>query len=168
MVRILDHLYLGNLVESRNEDSLIANGVTQLLCVAESFRYPRSDALAYLHLPLADDGGSTLRSAIERSVKFIEQGRDVNGKTFLFCRFAQNRSPSIAIGYLMSSLSYTMERAYLTVATAKSDISPHESYFQQLQELDLELHGRISFSEADRDGSVQDHIRRLRRYSSED
>lgn len=162
MPPILNHLHLGTQRESRNEGKLIAAGVTHLLCVADSFRFPSDPALKYLHVPLSDEGLSDLTNSFQRCFDFIEASRESGGKTFLFCRQAQNRSPTITIAYLMSAFQKPLSEAYSIVQKEKSDISPHANYFKQLQKLDQDLFGKISMSEQDRGGSIQELIRKLR------
>lgn len=163
---ILPHLHLGTQRESRNEENLIAQGITHLLCVADSFRFPNDPLLKYLHVPLSDEGSSDLQLVFQKCFQFIEESRISGGRTFLFCRQAQNRSPSITLAYLMSYCGKTLSESYELVQGIKSDISPHETYFEQLQALDQELFGKISMTQADRGGSVQDAIRRLRESES--
>jgi protein-tyrosine phosphatase len=162
MAEILKHLHLGTQNQSRNEAQLISLGITHLLGVADSLKYPSDPSLKFLHVPLSDIGDSDLDRAFQKCFDFIEDSKQSSGKTFLFCRFAQNRSPSITIAYLMSYYNKSLFEAYSDVVGKKSDISPHERYFKQLQDLDLKLHGKISMSEDDRGQSVQEMIRRIR------
>jgi protein-tyrosine phosphatase len=162
MAEILKHLHLGTQNQSRNEAQLISLGITHLLGVADSLRFPNDSSLKYLHIPLSDVGDSDLESAFQKCFDFIEDSKKTDGKTFLFCRFAQNRSPSITIAYLMSYYQKTLFEAYSEVVEKKSDISPHERYFKQLQDLELKLFGKVSMGEDDRGQSVQEMIRRIR------
>lgn len=162
MPEILPHLHLGTQKESRNEVQLLANGITHLLCVAGSFRFPTNPELKHLHVPLSDEGDSELSPTFSRCFDFIEDSLTRGGKTFLFCRQAQNRSPSIVIAYLMTRYQKTLMESYLIVQNKKSDIAPHENYFRQLQLLDQELFGQISMTEKERGGSIQNAIRDLR------
>ena len=161
MIQIRSHLFLGTQREARNESELLRNGISHLLCVTTSFRHPRDESFRYLHRPLADEGTSTLSDVLDECCSFIETAKLEAGRTLLFCRQAQNRSPSITIAYLMRHEDMPLRKAYLEVANARPEISPHESYFAQLQELDRELFGAVSFSEEDRGGSVQALIREM-------
>eukprot|EP01105_Mastigella_eilhardi_P007100 TRINITY_DN1854_c0_g1_i2.p2 TRINITY_DN1854_c0_g1~~TRINITY_DN1854_c0_g1_i2.p2 ORF type:complete len:141 (-),score=66.36 TRINITY_DN1854_c0_g1_i2:8-430(-) len=70
-----------------------------------------------------------------------------------------NRSPTVVIGYLMQFEGMTLQCAYKHVLQRRGSISPHEEYFAQLQKLDQQLHGVVSFTEEMRGGSLQDKIR---------
>ena len=118
--------------------------------------------MKHLHVPLSDEGDSDLSPTFNRCFDFIEDSLTRGGKTFLFCRQAQNRSPTIVIAYLMTRYQKTLMESYSIVQSKKSDIAPHENYFKQLQLLDQELFGQISMTEKERGGNVQEVIRGLR------
>jgi dual specificity MAP kinase phosphatase len=139
--QLLPHLQLGTQRESLNEAQLIASGITHLLCVTNSFPPPEDPNLKFLHVPISNYGDSELRGAFRRCIDFIESSRLDNGNTLLFCQFAQNRSPTIAIAYLIAIERKSLLDAYSFVKKIKSDIYPHESYLKQLSELERELFG---------------------------
>jgi|GEM_PF-6737977 len=133
-------------------------GITHLLCVATSFRFPSDESFVFLHQPLADDGTTALCTILENCFEFLDRVKSIQGQTLVFCRQAQNRSPTVVIAYLMKSCGMNLRAAYSMVHSLRPEISPHASYFEQLQRLDQSLFGNVSLTEKERGGSVQGFI----------
>jgi len=161
VTELLSYLYLGTQKEASRVEELRRREITHLLSVAGGFQ-PPDNLRQYLEAPLTVHGVSTLEGPINLSFEFIEGAKAENGKTLLFCQFAQNRSPSIAISYLMKSQGWSLKKAYEFVLSKKLDISPHQFYFEQLQRLDLELFGKLSYSDNDRILNTKQAIARFK------
>ena len=158
MLQIREHLFLGTLIEARKEKKLLDAGVLNLLCVASSCRFPKEERIRLLHLPLADEGTGDLIQVSEKAVEFIDKVKAEQGRVLVFCRQAQNRSPSVIISYLMASEGLSLKEAYRDIQEKRSLICPHRDYFSQLQELDKSHFGSVSFTEEDRGENPQDFI----------
>ncbi len=94
--------------------------------------------------------------------QIIEQAGREGKRVLVHCRAGRSRSASIVISYLMKKKGMTLKEAYLLVKEQKPDIRPNEGillplliarllhnlisgYLKQLQTLDKEIHGAVSF-----------------------
>ena len=148
-----EFLFVGSYRQAQNAKVLRELGITAVLCVKDSCRYPETgSALAYKHVPLCDfgkqdicggaggDAASEL-SPLQVCAAFIARNRAAKRATLVHCSQGLNRSPTVAIGVLMLARRWTLARAFAHVLERCPAASPHERYFAQLQALDMRLHG---------------------------
>ena len=140
MTELTSHLFLGTQKDASRIDLIQQNGITHLLSVAGAFEPPNEINVECLEISLTVHGSSNLEIIIRNCFDFIEKAKNEKGKTLLFCQFAQNRSPTIAISYLMISEGWSLKKAHDFVLNKKGDIAPHQYYINQLRDLELALH----------------------------
>lgn len=165
--KVLDYLYLGDKRLGGSVTLLTEYKITHVLNVHHSCRFPPASApYKFCHVPVDDYGLSELSSAscdvLKRCFKFIEQARVGNGRVFVHCRKGINRSPTIVLAWLVYHEGWTLKKAYEHVKQVRPMMSPHERYFEQLQELDKEKHGTISVTREDVGPSLQQQLRDIR------
>ena len=153
--QLLPHLFIGCQNVSRDSKMLKKYGITHVLTVSDSIRFKENEEFQRCHVPVSDFGDSSLTDAIDNCSEFIESAMKAGGKVLLHCHKGQNRSPSIATGYLMKSYQLTLEQAFQKVREVRSQFAPHQEYLKQLQNFDLKLFGNVSLTEENEPLSVQ-------------
>ncbi|KAH3759083.1 Dual specificity protein phosphatase 16 [Pelomyxa schiedti] len=136
-------------------------GITHILNV-KGGSYWHTPGLTEAIIPISDFGTDTLTPILDKCFSFINEARNSHGRVLVHCSLGVNRSPTVVIAYLMCHCGMTLQQAYTHVLGKRNAISPHELYFIQLQQLDERLYGRVSFTEKDRNGSLQEYMRSLR------
>lgn len=127
----------------------------------ESAKFEEGAQFVKCHVAVSDFGDSNLSELVVRCGEFIETARQSNGKVFLHCSRGQNRSPSIATGYLMRYHGMVLKEAFYWVRQRRPQFAPHENYLRQLQEMEQGIYGRISLNENDEPLSIQEISRRI-------
>ncbi|KAF2861840.1 hypothetical protein K470DRAFT_214335 [Piedraia hortae CBS 480.64] len=138
--RIMDHLYLGNLVHANNADMLRRLGITRVLSVGEPAdwsdeersRWP-ADELLYID-KVQDNGIDALMEEFPRCLEFIDSGRKKGAKTLVHCRVGVSRSATICIAAVMRELNLSFPRAYCYVRARRLNIiiQPHLRFVYEL------------------------------------
>ena len=153
-----DHLCVGSYRHAGCSPVLAELNITAILCVKDSCRFP-GDETVFAHVPLSDFGdtelcGSPVAGAVPNDssavpddsplgqcAAFVRRCAAEGRVTLVHCSQGVNRAPTVAIGVLMLNNRWTLRRAYQHVAERRGMASPHERYFEQLQDLDVRLHG---------------------------
>eukprot|EP00427_Karlodinium_veneficum_P016713 CAMPEP_0169141154 /NCGR_PEP_ID=MMETSP1015-20121227/44123_1 /TAXON_ID=342587 /ORGANISM="Karlodinium micrum, Strain CCMP2283" /LENGTH=229 /DNA_ID=CAMNT_0009207451 /DNA_START=48 /DNA_END=737 /DNA_ORIENTATION=+ len=166
--QILQRLYLGDRSDGQCEWLIRQLGITHVLNVHNSCRFPSDDCgYEYLHEPLSDFGDQDLLEFLPKVFPFMTAGM-TSGKVLVHCQMGVNRSASVVICYLMMHQNFTLRRAYLHTQAMRPRISPHELYFEQLQALEQHLFGKSTLTREDIGPSLQQMIRDLRAQATPD
>ncbi len=152
---ILPFLYLGSQACARNKNLLKEYAINYILTVSESIRFEEDAPYQQFHFPLSDLGESSLGSVIDKCSEVINSAKTRNERILIHCHMGQNRSPSVVTGYLMKHCGMNLSEAFHKVKSARPQFAPHEKYLKQLQDLDLELYGKVSLTENTGPISVQ-------------
>jgi protein-tyrosine phosphatase len=178
--QILPYLFLGNKFasSSRTREKF---GITHVLSVESTCRYPlHENDYKFLHVPLSDFGRSNLEDEITGALDFIDSVRYIevdsenvsnvsenarelrpNKKILVHCTAGVNRSPSVVIAYLMVKCGLTLRESYMHVLECRHQISPHELYFEQLQEWERKLYGYVSLTREHIGPSLQAQMKEI-------
>ena len=161
---VLPYLRIGAYRDALNESYLKSEHIDFILNVKDSCRYPSTPDVRYLHVPLSDYGDQNLfdENGFETCFTFIESAKEANGVCLVHCSQGVNRAPTIVLGYLVAKLKWTLKRAYEHLMQVRPMLSPHEKYFEQLQQLEQQVHGSISLTRHDIGPSLQETLRQLR------
>ncbi len=159
---IFPNLYLGSYQHSCNLALLDRLGITHILNVKDTCKFPDPKRFTFMHVPLSDYGLSEFQPALERCVPFIESARNSGSNILVHCAVGRNRSPAIVLGYLMHSQRWNLKQSYEYLQSRHPLFAVHESYFSALQEIDRQLFGELSLTQEDIGPSVQEVIRQLR------
>ncbi|XP_029463924.1 dual specificity protein phosphatase 22-A-like isoform X2 [Rhinatrema bivittatum] len=113
MSKIADGLYLGNIRDSEDKDSLVKNGVTHILSVHNNARAKLED-MTYLCIAASDSSNQNLLAGISRST-------------------------TILVAYLMTVTGFGWEECLSAVKAVRSYVFPNLGFQQQLQEYEMTL-----------------------------
>eukprot|EP01119_Soliformovum_irregulare_P003294 TRINITY_DN13654_c0_g1_i1.p1 TRINITY_DN13654_c0_g1~~TRINITY_DN13654_c0_g1_i1.p1 ORF type:complete len:180 (-),score=17.19 TRINITY_DN13654_c0_g1_i1:85-624(-) len=149
---ITDQYYLGDMTDASNLAGLTEQGITHILCVADSIdpatwaiEHPLNQSITRHYIPLNDFGKSKLDEVFDQCFEFIEKGHATNCKVLVHCVAGINRSASITMAYLMKKNNWTFEQAYTHVRGRRSQVFPHMSYVSQLLAYETHLYGSCSY-----------------------
>ncbi|KAI0484008.1 hypothetical protein GGR56DRAFT_4246 [Xylariaceae sp. FL0804] len=138
--RVLDYMYLGNIVHANNSDLLRAMGIGQVLSVGETVTWRDgemeawgSDNVLVVH-GVQDNGIDPLTDEFERCLEFIDRGRRNGTATLVHCRVGVSRSATICIAEVMRSMNLSFPRAYCFVRARRLNviIQPHLRFAYEL------------------------------------
>jgi hypothetical protein len=148
MDRILDNLYLGDIVGATSKDLLKSNGITHILTVCAGKKPCFPDEFAYKVVQVLDHPAAPLISYFESCIRFIARAMEVGGKVFVHCFAGVSRSATIVIAYLMKEKEMYIKDAYNLVKSKRSYIGPNDGFIKQLHQFQRKLQG-----EPGKDGS---------------
>ncbi|XP_069758233.1 dual specificity protein phosphatase 22-A isoform X2 [Narcine bancroftii] len=163
MTKILDGLYLGNIRDSQNKDSLVKNGITHILSICNNAK-PVLEDMKYLCIPAFDSSNQNLdhldllliqylNSSVifspskvisriqyfKECIKFIHESRINGGGCIVHCLAGVSRSTTMVVAYLMTVTDYSWEECLFAVKSVRSYANPNINFQQQLQEFDATL-----------------------------
>lgn len=170
--KINNYIYLGDRLHGAAERVMKEHGITHVLNVHHSCRFPPPNApWVFLHVPVSDYGDSDLGSVDSKTLRmcfaFMQKAKEENGVVLVHCRKGINRSPTIVIAWLMCNEGMTLKKAHTLVQQCRPCASPHEKYFKQLQTVDQRVHGAVSYTREEAGPSLQDMMRSLRTHYQE-
>lgn len=105
-----------------------------------------SPEIEYFHIPVSDYGDDNLEPIFRRCFSVIDDYLSLGKSVLVHCEQGVNRSPTIVIGYLISSGKVSLKEAYTFCKTKRRMIAPHSNYFSQLVELEKRITGSSSMS----------------------
>jgi len=117
-------------------------GVTRILSLRKQ-KNP-TEGVDFRHCPLDDNGTTNLFEIFESCFDFISQAKSANHVILVHCDGGINRAPTIVVGYLVSREKWTLEQAFNHVKKCRPKIAPRQTYFEQLQQLEMNIHGKIT------------------------
>ena len=80
---IIPGLYLGSYRDSLNCRFITAAGISHILNVNNSCRFPDDQSIKFFHLSMSDTGESDLNQIFSKAFPFIDQARDGGGTLLL-------------------------------------------------------------------------------------
>ncbi|KAL6824820.1 hypothetical protein V8C40DRAFT_287391 [Trichoderma camerunense] len=138
--RILDYLYLGNLVHANNPDLLAQLNIHQILSIGESASWSEEDLqkwgsenICFVE-GIQDNGIDPLTKEFGRCLEFIDRGVQKGTATLVHCRVGVSRSATICIAEVMRALNLSFPRAYCFVRARRLNviIQPHLLFAYEL------------------------------------
>ncbi|XP_051727016.1 dual specificity protein phosphatase 22-A isoform X2 [Ctenopharyngodon idella] len=136
MNKVVDGLYLGNIRDSENRDSLSHNGITHILSVCNNAK-PVLEDMTYLCINAADASSQNLSQHFKESIRFIHECRLNGGACLVHCLAGVSRSTTVVVAYLMTVTSYGWEECLTAVKAVRSFVGPNYGFQQQLQEFQM-------------------------------
>ncbi|XP_061077722.1 dual specificity protein phosphatase 22-A [Conger conger] len=136
MNKVVDGLYLGNIRDSENKDSLSKNGITHILSVYNNAN-PVLEDKTYLCIHAADSSSQNLSQHFKECIRFIHESRLNGGGCLVHCLAGVSRSTTVVVAYLMSVTSYGWEECLSAVKAVRSFVGPNFGFQQQLQEFQM-------------------------------
>ncbi|XP_051953737.1 dual specificity protein phosphatase 22-A isoform X2 [Xyrauchen texanus] len=136
MNKVVDGLYLGNIRDSENRDSLSRHGITHILSVCNNAK-PVFEDMTYLCINAADASNQNLSQHFKESIHFIHECRLNGGSCLVHCLAGVSRSTTMVVAYLMTVTSYGWEECLTAVKAVRSFVGPNYGFQQQLQEFQM-------------------------------
>jgi len=138
--KVADFLFLGNMNDAANADSLRALGIDHVLNVtAAAPSYEMSSNIKYKQLHAADNGSQNISKYFEEAFLFIDAAKKSGGSVLIHCQAGVSRSPTIAIAYLIKYFSMKMLDAYQFIKIRRTIISPNLNFMGQLLEFEQSI-----------------------------
>ncbi|XP_062241991.1 dual specificity protein phosphatase 22-A [Platichthys flesus] len=133
MNKVVDGLYLGNIRDSENRDSLSKNGITHILSVYNNAK-PVFEDMTYLCIHAADASSENLSQHFKRCISFIHECRLDGGSCLVHCLAGVSRSTTMVVAYLMTVTDCSWDECLSAVKAVRSIVGPNYGFQQQLQE----------------------------------
>lgn len=165
---ILPYLLLGSLNNARSKSVLSKWGITHILNVNDSAKFPDDPAVSYSHIPISDYGDTNLEEVFDSCFAPILEARAESGKILVHCRHGSNRSPTIILAYLVKHERMNLRDAYMLVTSKRENVLPHGRYLEALQEFEKSASGICTLSKDDVGPTVQEVVEQLRAESGDD
>ncbi|KAK8568983.1 hypothetical protein V6N13_106862 [Hibiscus sabdariffa] len=137
-----DFLYLGSYDNASRSELLKTQGITRVLNTVPACQNLYKNSFIY-HC-LQDDKILQFDDAIQ----FLEQCERDKARVLVHCMSGKNRSPAIAIAYLMKSKGWRLQQSYQWVKERRSSVELSQAVYQQLQEYEQNLFGSESINPA--------------------
>uniref|UniRef100_A0A8C7MJ39 Dual specificity phosphatase 22a n=1 Tax=Oncorhynchus kisutch TaxID=8019 RepID=A0A8C7MJ39_ONCKI len=136
MNKVVDGLYLGNIRDSENRESLSQNNITHILSVYNNAK-PVLEDMTYLCIHAADVSSQNLSQHFKESIRFIHECRLNGGACLVHCLAGVSRSTTMVVAYLMTVTTYSWEECLSAVKAVRSFVGPNYGFQQQLQEYQM-------------------------------
>ncbi|XP_028441621.1 dual specificity protein phosphatase 22-A isoform X2 [Perca flavescens] len=133
MNKVVDGLYLGNIRDAENRESLSKNGITHILSVYNNAK-PVFEDMTYLCIQAADASSQNLLQHFKECISFIHECRLNGGSCLVHCLAGVSRSTTMVVAYLMTVTHYSWDECLSAVKAVRSFVGPNYGFQQQLQE----------------------------------
>ncbi|XP_077445447.1 dual specificity protein phosphatase 22-A isoform X2 [Stigmatopora argus] len=133
MNKVVDGLYLGNIRDAENRQSLSENGITHILSVYNNAR-PVFEDKTYLCIHAADASSQNLLQHFKECIQFIHECRLNGGACLVHCLAGVSRSTTMVVAYLMTVTHYSWDECLTAVKAVRSFVGPNCGFQEQLQE----------------------------------
>ncbi|XP_061820168.1 dual specificity protein phosphatase 22-A [Nerophis lumbriciformis] len=133
MNKVVDGLYLGNIRDSENRQSLSQNGITHILSVYNNAR-PVFEDKTYLCIHAADASSENLLQHFKECIRFIHECRLNGGACLVHCLAGVSRSTTMVVAYLMTVTHYSWEECLTAVKAVRSFVGPNSGFQEQLRD----------------------------------
>lgn len=143
MTQIDNNLWIGNVSDASNEQSLKENKITHILCCAEEFKYPPgflyitgNVAAKWHYLPIVDDvADSNTEAQFREGAKKIDDWIESGHSVIIHCYAGISRSVSTVIAYYMLHKGWSYDIAYLHIKSRRKQMNPHPNFVPILKTL---------------------------------
>uniref|UniRef100_A0A8D0H2N3 Dual specificity protein phosphatase n=1 Tax=Sphenodon punctatus TaxID=8508 RepID=A0A8D0H2N3_SPHPU len=147
------NLFIGDIVIAHDREELRKLGITHVLNAAHSAWGSKGDQdfygqeIHYHGIAAEDSIDFNLSRHFYPASEYINGALSTpNGKILVHCVLGKSRSASLVLAYLMIVYHYSLAKAIQRVTLHRA-ISPNRGFLKQLQDLDVELHYKISLCE---------------------
>lgn len=135
---ILDHLYLGG-IECYNEGVLKRLGINVVVRIING-DFIKIPNIIHYHIPL-DDIDTNISQFFDFLCDRIDYHLQNGDRILVHCVMGISRSSTIILAYLMKKKGMSFSQAYQYVLSRRNIIRPNDSFFKQLRDYDIILHG---------------------------
>jgi len=154
-------LYVGSQYSANNPSLLSSLGIRYILNL-KGGAYATFPGFNKKIVVIDDYGTQELEAVLPECLAFIDEAKAASSAVVLHCQGGVNRSPTIALAYLMLRCDMSLKAAWDLLKAARPMASPHENYWAQLRALELKTRGVVSLSKEDVWPTLQDQMRAWR------
>ncbi|CDW74386.1 UNKNOWN [Stylonychia lemnae] len=144
MNKIIDNLWLGDMVGAYNKFLLKRNGITHILTVAQGIMPKFPTQFHYKIINILDMPSANLKQHFQSCIKFIKDAVAEGGTVYVHCYAGVSRSATIIIAYLMQEHGMTFLDGMQHVRKCRWFINPNDGFKRQLQAFNRELANKRS------------------------
>ena len=134
-VKIMDNLYLGNILNSSNYEQLKDYHIDVIFNMTAEHACYFPGEFEYHQLFVSDLKNASLGLEFDRMVDILNATLKANRNVLVHCHHGRSRSVSLIVGYLMKHHDKTFDQAYNLIKTKKPIISLNVDFKQQLIDL---------------------------------
>lgn len=138
--RVMDNLYIGNMIAARSKDILKAYNIKHIIQVSNDFQPPYADTYHYLWINVPDDLNTNLYEFFDGTYNFIEKYLKKYEPVLIHCAAGVSRSGTILIAYLMKKFAISYKDALEMARYVRPCINPNESFVHQLKIYENEVY----------------------------
>lgn len=140
---IIPGLFIGNVEATsspRLEDIHTIINLSQVI-------YIRHEDKVYIDFDLSDSLSENIKPVFERTLPIIHESIMGNKKVLVQCCDGTSRSAAVVIAYLMKYYNLSLIESLFYVKNIRhSPTKPNLGFFVQLQDMEMDLYGKISIS----------------------
>jgi protein-tyrosine phosphatase len=142
--RIVDGLYLGNWLDAKNKDSLVAAGIKYIVNATRDVLDFYPGDFTYYRIPISDHPAENIAQYLVPAADFIESAlpyrtgtvlETTRGNVFVHCHAGISRSASIVIAYLILKRHMSYEDAVALTRRGRGIIRPNPGFQRALEQL---------------------------------
>lgn len=135
MSRVVDHLYIGGILEATDKKWLRKHNITLIVNAAKEVPNFFPSTTRYLNLHLYDIPEQSLKHVLDKSYSAIKDEIDRGGNVLVHCFAGISRSSSIVVHYLMRKyhIDYTQAIKYLKSRHPRAN--PNRGFAYQLSDM---------------------------------
>ena len=140
---ILNKLYLGDMFDANDADTIKNRNVSCILCVAERLKIMNTNPCVKVYkYELSDDSNCNI------SLYFEEIGEIINKENIVLvnCVAGISRSATIVISYIMKYYNLNLKTAFILVRKKRDRICPNKKFMECLLDYELSLFGKNSLT----------------------
>jgi len=160
-VEIAPCLFVGSIQAANNHGALQESGITHVLTLSAEKKPNKLAGVEYSELLITDSKEQKLEDIWTKAFSLIDGVIASGGSILVHGVMGQNRSGTIAIGYLMSKNKQPWREVLRQVKGRRNNIQPSDNFQQQLTALERKLgieEGKTTTTTKNKLGRVQKEI----------
>ncbi len=135
MSKILQHLYLGSMIEAYDINWLNRNNIKNIVnCSIETPSY-YGNRFNYLNLKLYDHPSQSIRHVLDLTYNFIDRSIEKGENVFVHCVAGISRSTTIILNYIMRKYGMKYNDALTFVRNKRNIVNPNQGFRDQLAKI---------------------------------
>jgi len=144
-VKVLDHLYLGDLQAAESVEQLQSLGITHVLNMSQNAVDAKYGDIEHFMLAAEDKEEYDMLQHLPTAASYIDAARASGGTVFVHCRAGINRSGIVAVAEVMLHNQVSVLSAFRKCRDARGPLLSNHSFRRQLLSLAKE-HGLLGLA----------------------
>eukprot|EP01038_Epipyxis_sp_PR26KG_P004762 gene4762-6679_t len=128
-------LYIGSIGSAYNKQSLLASGITHILCLSVRIKMLYPELFIYKRINIVDKPDFDLPSVILQCLDFIHLSHTLmppNGKILVHCYQGKSRSVAVICAYMIKYFGYSYGEALSIVRQVRPNAQPNTGFERYL------------------------------------